>query len=190
MSQQEVDPIALEFVKQAHANGVDLNQVPEQEIEAAYARFREGIQKAAQEHLEKQAAQELLEKQAAQKRLEEDFMSGRVIAQGFLHELEKHAAAQAAATQPAAAPQQTKQASALTKLAFPVAIAMAEEQKHDGNVVRERIEAAFTLGMLDHLEQQTKVAHAKDQEHATNIRALEMLEIAGYQVKWPPELSA
>lgn len=75
-----------------------------------------------------------------------------------------------------------KEASALDQLAAEKAVKLAEENKFDPAEAATRINAVFALGLLN--DDSVKVASAADVETATGIRALEILEAAGYPVTW------
>jgi hypothetical protein len=77
-----------------------------------------------------------------------------------------------------------KKASALDDLAFQSALAKIAEMNGDVDVAAARMNAVFTLTGGE-LPNGTKVAAAGDNvDDAINIRSLEYLEAAGYQVNW------
>jgi len=84
-----------------------------------------------------------------------------------------------------APPGAKKEASAIDQLAAEKAVKLAADNKFDPEEAAGRINAVFALGMLD--ENSVKVASAPNVEAATDIRALELLEAAGYPVTWGKE---
>lgn len=74
-----------------------------------------------------------------------------------------------------------KESSAIDQLALERAVVKAAESGYDPDQAAERIHAA---AVLDLLGESTKVASASNVEHAIDIRALEILETAGYPVTW------
>lgn len=137
---------------------------------------------AKKEHEEKKAA--------AEKLAEADFL-GRVIAHSMVQELGKIAEARetqekAANAQPpqtgAAAQVQSKVASSESNfdlVAGNHAISMAKEAGFDVEQATRKVAAVLELGLQD----STKTASAPF-EQAVGIRALEILEAAGYPVTW------
>lgn len=77
--------------------------------------------------------------------------------------------------------EEKKEASALDQLAFSSAVEKAAAAGFDPTEAGTRINAAYTLGMLD---SDAKIAAAADTDQAVDIRSLEMLEVAGYPVQW------
>ncbi len=75
-----------------------------------------------------------------------------------------------------------KKASAITELASVEAVKLAAAEGYDVDEACERVAAVLTLtgGNLDN----TKIASAGDVDSAVGIRALELLEAAGYPVEW------
>lgn len=90
------------------------------------------------------------------------------------------AAAAGAAGAGAAALHHKKEASALDDLAAQSAVVKAAGAGFDVDEASERIAAVITLGLGD----SDKLASAQDLEDATEIRAFEILEAAGYPVTW------
>jgi hypothetical protein len=74
-----------------------------------------------------------------------------------------------------------KKASALDELALERAVVKVAEAGGDVDVCTARLEALVTL---DALGESTKVASASDLTAAVDVRALELLELAGYPVTW------
>lgn len=73
-----------------------------------------------------------------------------------------------------------KEGSAIDELAITRAVEMASEAGFDVKEAASRVNAVLTLG----LGESTKIAAAQDVKGATDIRALEYLEAAGYPVTW------
>lgn len=91
------------------------------------------------------------------------------------------AAGAAAAGGAAAAFGRKKESSALDELAAEAAVVKAAEANFDLDEASERVAAVLTLGAP---EENSKVASASDLAGAIDIRALELLELAGYPVTW------
>jgi hypothetical protein len=66
--------------------------------------------------------------------------------------------------------------------AFESALYKVAEAGWDAEECAERINSVFTLGMFD--EENTKISAAYDVDGAIEIRSLEMLESAGYEINW------
>lgn len=160
------------------------------------------LEAAEKEHTEKKASQEKI--------AEADFL-GRVMAHSFEQEKRKIAEAQKAAEFPPkkedkgdekkdekkdgdkdekkdekkggfpAALFGKKEASAIDTLAVARAGEMATAANLDGAEAVAKIAAAFTLNLV---KESTKVASAPDTASAIDVRALELLELAGYEVTW------
>lgn len=75
----------------------------------------------------------------------------------------------------------SKKASAIDELATDRAVIMAHEAGLDPEEAGRKVAAVRELGMLGESE---KVAHAANVDAAIGIRALELLEAAGYEVTW------
>lgn len=73
-----------------------------------------------------------------------------------------------------------KESSAIDELAFEAAVVKAAEAGWDLDEAAERVAAIQTLG----LDESEKIASAQTTEQAVDIRALEILEKAGYSVTW------
>jgi hypothetical protein len=73
-----------------------------------------------------------------------------------------------------------KESSAIDELAMEQAIYKAAAAGFDVDEAAERVAAALTLG----IEDSAKIAAANDVDAAVDIRALEMLDAAGYPVTW------
>lgn len=74
-----------------------------------------------------------------------------------------------------------KESSALDELAAEAAVVKAAEANFDLDEAAERVAAVLTLGPSD---ENSKVASAADLQGAIDVRALELLELAGYPVTW------
>ncbi len=144
---------------------------------------------------EKKAAAELAELQDERTKLAFADKMGRTMAHAFINELEQIKTAQAkaggektAAAAPAAeatsasTPVAIKLASAFDQLAVDRAVKIATEAKIDAGEVSRKLAARAELGFAA----STKVASAPQGNlpAALEIRALEMLEQAGYPVTW------
>jgi len=70
----------------------------------------------------------------------------------------------------------------IDELAFDLAVEKAAESGWNADEAADRINSVFTLGLFD--EENTKIASAETGEGAVEIRSLEMLESAGYDVEW------
>lgn len=75
-----------------------------------------------------------------------------------------------------------KKASALTETSAILAVEKAAAAGWDREEAIDRLSAVLTLGFN---EENTKVAAADEFPQAKEIRALELLEVAGYPVTWP-----
>jgi hypothetical protein len=76
---------------------------------------------------------------------------------------------------------QVKAASAIDRLAAVKAVSIAKEAQYDEAQASRRVAAVLELGLQG---ESTKVASAPNIDAATHIRALEILEKAGYPVNW------
>jgi hypothetical protein len=76
---------------------------------------------------------------------------------------------------------QVKSASAIDRLAAVKAVSIAKEAQYDEAQASRRVAAVLELGLQG---ESTKVASAPNIDAATHIRALEILEKAGYPVNW------
>jgi hypothetical protein len=74
-----------------------------------------------------------------------------------------------------------KRASAIDQLAATHAVRLAHDAGLSAEEAGRKVAAVLELGLLG---ESSKVASAPDVETATHIRALELLEKAGYQVTW------
>lgn len=94
-----------------------------------------------------------------------------------------HGAGAAAAAGGAAAAHHAfkkKESSAVDQLAASVAVEKAAEAGFNPEEAGDRIVAVLTLGAPE----SEKIAHVTDLEAAVGVRALELLELAGYPVTW------
>ena len=125
-----------------------------------------------------------LQKEAQVKLAEADYL-GRVMAHSFTQELGLIGDSmnkEAAPTESPAVVELSlgKEASALDKLAAKHAMVKAAKAGHDVGDTQRRIEAIFTLGV----KPSEKVASAENVQQGTEIRALELLEQAGFEINW------
>ena len=74
-----------------------------------------------------------------------------------------------------------KQASAIDKLAAEHAVKLAREANLDADEAGRKVAAVLILNLAP---ESTKVASAPDLASATHVRALELLEKAGYPINW------
>lgn len=201
------------FAKLAADNNIDLNQLSDEQVLELYnqtfskeagdmpPQFQkkdgedekkdekkkdDDDEKKDEDEDKEAAAREFgLQKEAQVKLAEADYL-GRVMAHSFTQELgligksmDKEAAP--AVASPAAIELSLgKEASALDKLAAKHAMVKAAEAGHDVGDTQRRIEAVFTLGV----KPSEKVASAENVQQGTEIRALELLEQAGFEVNW------
>jgi hypothetical protein len=180
---------------------------------AAPAATKTASEKKLEEHEKKleEAKKEHEEKHAMAKKAEEADIMGRIMAHAYVHELKKIAAE---ATKTAELPpallehmkgkeehkpehdgkeekkheeheehkeHEEKKASALDELGAQRAVAMAKEANFDEAQAQRKIAAVLELGLCP---QTTKTASVADVQEAIGIRALELLEKAGYPVTW------
>ena len=185
------------FVKLATANNIDLSRCSEEQVAGLWSQvFGTPTEKVAAQtpdptnQLVEQANLELQVKQAAEQRVRDAYLEGEIMAQGFFDKLASlQSAAPEAAAAPAApeAPATTaKEASALNRLAAQAAVKIASDAGFETQYVAARLEACHTLGMFDD-DTQSKVASARSTDEAAHIRALELLEVAGFPVTWGPQ---
>lgn len=92
-------------------------------------------------------------------------------------------AAAAAGAGGAAAMHKKGEAETINDFAIELAVEKIAEAGWDPAECAERIGSVFTLGLFD--EENTKIASASDVDGAIEIRSLELLEAAGYEVNWP-----
>lgn len=86
-----------------------------------------------------------------------------------------------AAAAGAAAASKKKESSAIDELAMVEACKIAAEAGWDLDFVSEKLAAADTLGLFEESE---KIASIEDTDAAIGVRALELLETAGFPVTW------
>lgn len=151
--------------------------------------------KDEKEDKEKKAAAELATAQEGEMKIAMADRMGRHMAHAFVNELEqinvartKEAAAKTAgeipaAATPAAVAPTVKVASPLDQLAVDVAVKLAGAEGLDVGEVTRKLAARHELGGF---APSTKIASVPqgDLSAATNVRALELLEQAGYPIKW------
>lgn len=152
------------------------------------------------------AEKELQEKQAAAEKFAEADFLGRVMAHAYVNELKKiagemppqfakkdekeHQAHEKAETkaeekkEEKVEKKEEKKASALDELAYQDALKKVAEAGLDPEVAAQRLQAVYVLTGGE-LPNGTKVAAANGNvETAVQIRALELLEAAGYPINW------
>jgi len=76
--------------------------------------------------------------------------------------------------------EESKEASALDELAAETAVKIAAEAGYDADEAANRLTAVLTLGPAE----SQKLASAQDFDQAQHLRALELLEAAGYPINW------
>ena len=127
------------------------------------------------------AKAEFAEKKEASMKIAESDELGRLMARSFMDEVQKLASGQAP-TQPkvASAPTPVTSAPAIDQLAAEMACEKAASAGYDADEAAQRVIAVLTLGAPDSM----KVASAATLEAAVDVRALELLELAGYPVRY------
>lgn len=110
-------------------------------------------------------------------------IAGKAVDTAKKHKVPAAAAAGGAAAGAAAgyAAGRKKESSAIDELALEAAVEKAAEAGFDAEEAAQRVLAVHTLGLLGESE---KVAAAADADAAVDVRALELLETAGYPVTW------
>lgn len=178
---------ATQFVKLATEHGINLEELTDEQVNQLWNQTMKVAEADAGSRddadLAAAAEYEFQVKQAQAQRVQDAYIEGQIMAEGFLAKL---AEADAAKRQEQPQPQhqvQQKQASALTRLAAREAVKLAADATWDPNEVAAKLEAAFILGRYDD-ESQSKVASAANPKQAVQLRALELLEGAGYEIDW------
>ena len=201
------------FMKLAADQNIDLGKMSDEQVSALYNNWvkaaseeehEEHEKEEKKEHLEhkvEEAKKEHEEKKAAAEKLAEADTLGRVMAHSFVAELRKVAAASEEEKkhekkheheehhkeehhekkEMPAFLKKHKEASALDQLAAVRAIKLASENNFDAAEAEDKVSAVLTLKLA---RESTKVASAPNVQVATEIRALELLEAAGYPVTW------
>ncbi|WP_394831710.1 hypothetical protein LVJ94_34875 [Pendulispora rubella] len=200
LSDAELEQRFAEFEAKIAESKRDAQQQAGDEEQTARAR-REFEEKRAEAAKTASAAREWEEKRASARDLAQSDLLGRTAAHAYVDELRKIAAAaeeqekekekggkkddeekDEERKKPHGSPfPPPKTASGLDSLAFKRAIEKVAAAGFDPNVATKRIEALYTL---DRVTDSVKVARAETFESAIDIRALELLEQAGYPVEW------
>lgn len=178
------------FTKLAAENGIDLDQLSQDQVNDLWYAFKtagdEEPEKEKEEEKEdddkkEKAKAEFAEKKEASMKIAESDELGRLMARSFMDEVQKLASGQAP-TQPkvASAPTPVTSAPAIDQLAAEMACEKAASAGYDADEAAQRVIAVLTLGAPDSM----KVASAETLEAAVDVRALELLELAGYPVQY------
>lgn len=178
------------FTKLAEDNGIDLDQLSQDQVNDLWYAFKtagdEEPEKEKEEEKEdddkkEKAKAEFAEKKEASMKIAESDELGRLMARSFMDEVQKLASGQAP-TQPkvASAPTPVTSAPAIDQLAAEMACEKAASAGYDADEAAQRVIAVLTLGAPDSM----KVASAETLEAAVDVRALELLELAGYPVRY------
>lgn len=181
------------FTKLAADNGIDLDQLSQDQVNDLWYAFKTAgdEEKEKEEKEEKKdddkddkkekAKAEFAEKKEASMKIAESDELGRLMARSFMDEVQKLASGQAP-TQPkvASAPTPVTSAPAIDQLAAEMACEKAASAGYDADEAAQRVIAVLTLGAPDSM----KVASAATLEAAVDVRALELLELAGYPVQY------
>lgn len=184
------------FTKLAEDNGIDLDKLSQDEVNKLWYAFKTAgdEEKEKEEKEEKKerkdddkddkkekAKAEFAEKKEASMKIAESDELGRLMARSFMDEVQKLASGQAP-TQPkvASAPTPVTSAPAIDQLAAEMACEKAASAGYDADEAAQRVIAVLTLGAPDSV----KVASAATLEAAVDVRALELLELAGYPVQY------
>ena len=177
------------FTKLAADNGIDLDQLSQDQVNDLWVAFKTaGDEEPEKEEKDddkddkkEKAKAEFAEKKEASMKIAESDELGRLMARSFMDEVQKLASGQPP-TQPkvASAPVPATSISAIDQLAAALACEKAASAKYDADEAAQRVIAVLTLGAPDSM----KVASAETLEAAVDVRALELLELAGYPVKY------
>ena len=178
------------FTKLAEENGIDLDQLSQDQVNDLWYAFKtagdEEPEKKEEEKDDKKekvekAKAEFAEKKEASMKIAESDELGRLMARSFMDEVQKLASGQPP-TQPkvASAPTPVTSAPAIDQLAAEMACEKAASAGYDADEAAQRVIAVLTLGAPDSM----KVASAATLEAAVDVRALELLELAGYPVQY------
>lgn len=201
LSQEQVNALWADFQKVASEDAEEKKE--EKKDDKAEA------EKKAQAEIVAAAERELSEKRAAAEKVAEAETLGRIMAHAYVSELKKIASeAKEAGEMPpqfakkdddkgekkedkkdekkeeekkaSATVLEVKQASTIDQLAVQVAFNKLAEAGFDTAQAEQRLTAVMVLGPAE----STKIAAAHNVEQAVEIRSLELLEAAGYQVNW------
>jgi hypothetical protein len=178
------------FTKLAEENGIDLDQLSQDQVNDLWYAFKtagdEEPEKKEEEKDDKEekvekAKAEFAEKKEASMKIAESDELGRLMARSFMDEVQKLASGQPP-TQPkvASAPTPVTSAPAIDQLAAELACEKAASAGYNADEAAQRVIAVLTLGAPDSI----KVASAETLESAVDVRALELLELAGYPVQY------
>jgi len=178
------------FTKLAEENGIDLDQLSQDQVNDLWYAFKtagdEEPEKKEEEKDDKEekvekAKAEFAEKKEASMKIAESDELGRLMARSFMDEVQKLASGQPP-TQPkvASAPTPVTSAPAIDQLAAELACEKAASAGYSADEAAQRVIAVLTLGAPDSI----KVASAETLESAVDVRALELLELAGYPVQY------
>lgn len=178
------------FTKLAAENGIDLDQLSQDQVNELWYAFKTAGDEEPEKKEEKEddkddkkekAKAEFAEKKEASMKIAESDELGRLMARSFMDEVQKLASGQAP-TQPkvASAPTPVTSAPAIDQLAAEMACEKAASAGYDADEAAQRVIAVLTLGAPDSM----KVASAATLEAAVDVRALELLELAGYPVQY------
>lgn len=174
------------FTKLAADNGIDLDQLSQDQVNDLWYAFKTAGDEEKEDDDDKddkkeKAKAEFAEKKEASMKIAESDELGRLMARSFMDEVQKLASGQAP-TQPkvASAPTPVTSAPAIDQLAAEMACEKAASAGYDADEAAQRVIAVLTLGAPDSM----KVASAATLEAAVDVRALELLELAGYPVQY------
>ncbi len=179
------------FTKLAEENGIDLDQLSQDQVNDLWYAFKTaGDEEPEKKEEEKdddkgekveKAKAEFAEKKEASMKIAESDELGRLMARSFMDEVQKLASGQPP-TQPkvASAPTPVTSAPAIDQLAAELACEKAASAGYNADEAAQRVIAVLTLGAPDSI----KVASAETLESAVDVRALELLELAGYPVQY------
>jgi hypothetical protein len=195
------------FLKLASEQNIDLNSMPDAQVEQLYSNW---VKQASEEEepashekkkVEEEAKKEHEEKKAAAEKFAEADFLGRTMAHALVDEMKKIAAEGGSPFPfgghgkdekkdekkeehkhpPEKSKEEEKKASAIDRLAVQTAAKLAQAAGLDPAEAQARTEAILTLNLAP---QSIKVASADTVDAAIEIRALELLETAGYPVTW------
>lgn len=203
------------FVKLAGEEGIDINQLSDEQVAELYAatfekdagemppQFQKGNgngeskkdeekeEKAEEkeEDAEKKAQAEFAAIQEWQEKCAEADKLGRIMAHSYVQELGKIGEAVEQGETESETPEQGEGAAeaegneppALDQVAAQRAVEKAAEAGFNPDEAIERINALYTLGGPGESE---KIASAQNYEGAVELRALEILDKAGFPVQW------
>lgn len=179
------------FTKLAADNGIDLDQLSQDQVNDLWYAFKTAGDEEPEKKEEKEdddkddkkekAKAEFAEKKEASMKIAESDELGRLMARSFMDEVQKLASGQAP-TLPkvASAPTPVTSAPAIDQLAAELACEKAASAGYNPDEAAQRVIAVLTLGAPESM----KVASAETLEAAVDVRALELLELAGYPVQY------